>query len=814
MTQFFDLSPRGSQEVSPQSKCRSATQCSNAGKATGPEDSSRMVDEFHAPFLDPSPIKFEAEARLAAVRDLTRQNFSTGTAPSSKSFQEASEREMNEESLPPRTPRNSKEPHGKPSSQSSSLAQTPTQTPAGSRDRTPSATPRRGDRSYSVPSRYMHFTDARRDVSGTPKRIRQISSEDLEMGEIERKREEVRNLRKFNEKTYRKALLGVGISVGTGSENSRGLTVPKEFCLSTCSARSFERERDSHTCRSNWDTSIRTPRKTTSPMPFASKHETEQRGTPSKRSVSEPPEDYSSVGQRSVNSKDRSTTPSRQRWSPHLTIPQGPSMLDRPSTFRSRDSSREKHQEEMSIVSNAASYKSATSNWEESIDRSRRRCRWTNKLTEAEPFILSSSVRSVSVKSREELEEEQMQAIRSKPFRARPVPRSCKEPSGIPFVDKRPLTVPHDFSLSVSNSERSLSRSRKENSASEDSRPSTPFKARKIPAGILDGPAFVLKSAEVPLTCPESPSMLSEERSIPCDKRDLSVDSQGSKTFRAREMPDFEKLCFKPSLSTQNLTTPVAPVLSTDARGALHRARLEKKLLEAEMEEASKRDFRAQPIAQTAPLQEFRPQQVRTPKKDRDFEMMKSPNKNLDIIATYAERAERAQQEARQAVDQQQQIPVFRSRPCPATTYHRGRLPEVMKRTLTMPTDSELHSSVRSKSREMYDRERSQRLSEAEEQKQIFEQEQSAQEEREVRSIRKSQEFKAKPLPNTTYEPGKLPEKQLRHLTVPVEPQVLVRTPRPVREDSSDKENSVEPNQYDEPPAWRSARSALRKVQN
>lgn len=835
MTQFFDLSPhlspRGSEHGdhgSPQSKSRGA----------GKSEAQQGSPELDAPLIEPSPLKFESEARLLAVRNLTPQdlpNFSGVTTPSDEGASEHVPADRHEESLPPRTPRTplrSNKSRSCTNSQHSSRAQTPTRTP--SRDRTPSATPRT-DRSYSVPSRYQNFTDVRRAAAGTPKRSRHMSSQELEMQEIEQKREEVRRLRKFNEKSYRRAILGVGTSVGTGIESSRGLTVPKEFNLSVppvCSFRGFDREKDMMPCNKDWDTSLRTPRRTpattprqemrspVSPKPWSA------HSSPSlKRSASVPPRECQSFGQRSrtpttpsrpttpLNS--RPTTPSRNRWSPRLTVPVGPSMMDRPSNFRSRSVSRDDLQPEPSVISCTASFMSATSRFEESIDQSRRGRSWTNKLTEPEPFDLSCNyrVRSTSVKSRDEREDEAMQRFKSTPFKARRVPRSCQEKtsSSIPIVEKRSLTVPNEFNLSVSHSERSLSRSRRDlHSESEDSRPCTPFRARKIPKGILDGPTFVPKQAEAPLTCPESPSMLSQERSMFQSKRDLSTDSQRSESFRAREMPDFDKICFKPSPSTQNLTQPAPPQLGTDVRGALHRARLEKRLLDAETEEAIKRDFHARPIVQTAPLQEIRPQQPRTPKKDQNSDMIKTPKKDLDKFLEAAERA----REARQAVDHTEQVPVFRARPCPSTTYRRGALPEAPERALTVPTGVELHSSVRSQSRETYDRERNQRLSEEEEQKRLLEQERSVQEQQEIFSIRKSQAFKAKPIPSTTYEPGKLPEKQARRLTVPVEPSFAPHPSCAPRAESSDKENSIEPDQYSEPPAWRSARSALKKVRN
>lgn len=779
MTQFFDLSPhlspRGSENgdrASPRSKSQN----------------QRGSIELDAPFMDPSPLKFESEARLLGGRNLAKQDFRGVATPDSNTFSEGAPAYMhsdtNDESLPPRTPRS--KPRSCTSSQSTSRAETPIRSP--SRNRTPSATPKT-DRSYSVPSRYLHFTEARRAGAGTPRRTRGMSSQELEMQEIERKREEVRRLRKFNDKSYKRAIQGVDISRGTSVERSRGLTVPKEFNLSVRSPRSFDRDRD-HMSR---NVSPRTPKRTPSTTPSATpRHRPTTPCSPDlKRSASVPPKE----------------------WTPRLTVPTGPRMLERPRSFRSRSMSKDDHQPELSAVSCSASFMSATSRFEESIEASKRGRRWANTLTEPQPFDLSCNyrVRSTSVKSRDELEEEALQAIKSRPFKARPVPQSCREPSasGVPIVEKRPLTVPNEFALSTSYSERSLSRSRRDHSVSEEAQASTPFRARKIPKGILDGPTFVPKQADVPLTCPEAPSVLSE-RSVSRSKRELSTESQRSEQFRAREMPDFERLHFKPSPSKQILTVPIMPQLGTDGRGALHQARLEQKLQKAEDKrlwfrraEASKGD------SETA--QEIPHQQPRTPKRDHNSDEIKTPKKDLYNLLEAAERA----REASQAVDQMDQVPrKWRARPCPPTTYRPGTLPDPPEKVLTVPDDIELHSSVRSKSREVYEKERNQRKAEMEEQKRLLEQEKSIQEQHEILSIRKSQEFKAHPVPSTTYEPGKLPEKKVRGLTMPVDPAFA---PHTARSESvySDKENSMERNRYEPSlPAWQSARQALKKVQN
>jgi len=301
----------------------------------------------------------------------------------------------------------------------------------------------------------------------------------------------------------------------------------------------------------------------------------------------------------------------------------------------------------------------------------------------------------------------------------------------------------------------------------------------------------------------------------PSHKRDLSADFQRAEAFRARDMPDFEKQNFKPSLSQQDLTTPASPNLGTNARGAFHKARLERQLKEEEAEAAKQRAFRAQPIVQTSPLPEIRPC---TPKKGADCKMGDKDHSDREYLylIDFSEDVHlaRFRKEAKEKVVVKDEVPVFRARACPATTYNRGRLPERPGRSLTVPDDVELRSTLRSKSREAYDMERAQRMAEAEEQKQLLEQERSVQEQHEVLSIRKSQEFKAKPLPSTTYEPGKLPEKQARPLTVPIEPQFAPHTPKSAPEEG-DKENSVELNtSATEPAAWRSVRSALRKIRN
>lgn len=580
-----------------------------------------------------------------------------------------------------------------------------------------------------------------------------MSTAELEMEEIERKREEVRKQLRRNCRGFAKAIAGSELSV----DRSAPLTVPKEFNLSLSSQISKSRQ---DTGDEDWNTSVRSRTPSVDrrgQRPLTNRLGAGKRSTSVRRATSVPPADLSSLSVRS----DRSVSSQRSRdarpaWRSQLTVPQGPSMMERAPPERRSRKVAESPQKLRSSLS-VSSFYSTTSK--------------TGLVGSADHSRSCSRVRSCSVMSRDEQEEEMMRSVT--PFRAREVPRSVREgPTGIPIVPKRTLTEPEDFNLSVGCcSERSISRKKERHPPEEVP---TPFRARKLPTSILDAPTMTPRKSNIELTAPEGPSMLSVDPASR-RRRECSVESESSSCeFRARDMPDFNKLNFKPSLSASELTLPDGPRLRTDERGALHEQKLETKLAKAAQLEEEQRAFHAQPILQGKPLPEIRPQTPKKPERKREL----TPKR--DDFRNAFELAERAKQEA-SASAESEEIPMFRARAAPVTTYRRGALPErIAPKSLTVPADPGLASDARNAARELFERERAQRRQAEDERRIQAEAERKMQADVEAEEMRKASAFRARPLPHTTFEPGKLPEKQVKNLTCPSAPKFVEqpRTPR------------------------------------
>mmetsp|Transcript_27605 Transcript_27605/g.49797 ORF Transcript_27605/g.49797 Transcript_27605/m.49797 type:complete len:488 (+) Transcript_27605:367-1830(+) len=151
------------------------------------------------------------------------------------------------------------------------------------------------------------------------------------------------------------------------------------------------------------------------------------------------------------------------------------------------------------------------------------------------------------------LEENVLREIASRPkFRAKPIPRSHHVPPMVIKSSSRPLTVPREFNLSK------VPESIHSKHSSQELSPG--FKARPLNKQIFDQPDFV-PMYEHKATVPIEVKLRTNER-----QRSYSIDEGDSQQgFKARPMPVFPPVFTQKS--TQPLTVPEMPHLLTEERG-------------------------------------------------------------------------------------------------------------------------------------------------------------------------------------------------------------------------------------------------------
>ena len=361
------------------------------------------------------------------------------------------------------------------------------------------------------------------------------------------------------------------------------------------------------------------------------------------------------------------------------------------------------------------------------------------KLTRPEAFVerAATRVRGSKFKTREEEEAEYMASL--KPFKARKLKEEIIESAGdlgVPRVPKMKLTEAEPFNFA--SDRRATTRKATEGEKKEEK---FVFKARGVPTAARRVPRRSGPARKKALTIPKTPNFKSKQlvkrakRVDPTPAERAAAEAAKAK-FRARPMPMHDAvtpLC-KRLRSANKLTEPEPFKLSTGVRGtAKERAEAELKREQEELER--KRKFKARPM----PLAEPPTMMYETTVTNPEPFNMPGERKHEEAVASFKARLEE---------EMENEAALFRSFKAKAipTAIDRPFVPERSSRPLTSVANITLNSDRRAEERAMYEADKSKRDAAAAQAMAEAEEERKAQEEEEIKMMRKSMEFKARPV--------------------------------------------------------------------
>lgn len=357
-------------------------------------------------------------------------------------------------------------------------------------------------------------------------------------------------------------------------------------------------------------------------------------------------------------------------------------------------------------------------------------------LTEpVEPrFASDMRARATHVKSREELEEEEMKKY--KPFKARPLPESVIHSNGemgVPKVEKKAPVVPHGFNFrtdarasvrrtavtesgaasvaSAPHQQAPTARPRRNSLGSEGAQDphkltrAAPFKFRTD-----------MRAATRPLSTPPSKT---EEQS----------------SFHARPMPDFSKPPAFPVIERRALSGPMPFNLESTRRHEIAMQRRAEELARQQEEEERARHFKARPITIS----------VHEPEVMASEKPLTEPETPIALRRSIQRAQERDERLAREAADELARHK-FKARNLPKSTYEQTFVPELPRRVCGV-LDIKLSSDARAEERRLFDQRVAEHLRFKEEELKREEERKRAEEEAALREYRKTLVPKARPVP-------------------------------------------------------------------
>jgi len=363
-------------------------------------------------------------------------------------------------------------------------------------------------------------------------------------------------------------------------------------------------------------------------------------------------------------------------------------------------------------------------------------------------------------KSREEMLDEEMTAIKSKPFKARPLDKRIFESSGelgVPKVAARPVTEPSCFEL------RSDARAKQprihidhdDQTTSSATAPSTIFKARPLPAYVTDKskiPILPVPACKTDFksTVAVSPKFHALKRStsapFPNRRSDiLEAKSKGENAVPKKSMP-------------LKLTEPQEFKLSTDSRGEYYQRQLQRQIEQEEQRKEAARTVHATPIPKSSrsgfnlqpkvsvnkiPSTEVKPFNLRS--EHRHTEVQEELNKRVNAIET-----------------ELQKNTQFHARPVPSTTYKPNAvIVDNSERDLVIPMSISLESDKRALKRFEFDKQMEEKLAQIQEMKNSLVKQQHDMETKRIQEMRRKSIdeggmlFKAQPILSKDLYPAK-----------------------------------------------------------
>lgn len=294
-------------------------------------------------------------------------------------------------------------------------------------------------------------------------------------------------------------------------------------------------------------------------------------------------------------------------------------------------------------------------------------------LTVAHAPVLQTELRSKSaqrsrVQSREEREEQLMQELQAKPFKARPLDRRILYESagdiGVPKVQPKPVTEAVGFELQYEKARASHQHTEPSEGPSV---PESAFKARPVPVTLKE-PAPLPPKREVSLTLPMSPKMHGGERasSAPA-RRQKPHHAQQEAERQQREQAQLQAAAQKP----RGVTQPQEFSLLTASRGAHYQAMLEEKVQrEQEQLQAYLGAMQSQQRIASTKLMRRALQTVDVPAKPAPRDATVPQPFQLSSVGKHEEARERLRAK-KQLEDAQrvQQASAFKAKPVPKTLF-------------------------------------------------------------------------------------------------------------------------------------------------
>lgn len=294
-------------------------------------------------------------------------------------------------------------------------------------------------------------------------------------------------------------------------------------------------------------------------------------------------------------------------------------------------------------------------------------------LTVAHAPVLQTELRSKSaqrsrVQSREEREEQLMQELQAKPFKARPLDRRILYESageiGVPKVQPRPVTEPVGFELQYEKARASHQHAEPSEGPAV---PESTFKARPVPVTLKE-PAPLPPKREVSLTLPSSPKLHGRERasSAPA-RRQKPHHAQQEAERQQREQAQLQAAAQKP----RGLTQPQEFSLLTASRGAHYQAMLEEKVQREQAQlQAYLGAMQSQQRIASTKLMRRALQTVDVPAKPAPRDATVPQPFQLSSVSKHEEARERLRAK-KQLEDAQraQQASAFKAKPVPKTLF-------------------------------------------------------------------------------------------------------------------------------------------------
>jgi len=368
----------------------------------------------------------------------------------------------------------------------------------------------------------------------------------------------------------------------------------------------------------------------------------------------------------------------------------------------------------------------------------------TSRVTIPKTPQLSTRGRSrpINVLSKEQLEELELEDLKSKQFKAKAVGETIPK-FKYGDVERKPCTKPQPFHLT--NDGRPLLKTQ-----SNEEEENTAFHAKPVPKGIMQAPRGIPEKKVVPVIEPQSPAFALKNRMVDRKPKIVKV-----RAASHRGIP--VSLQTLPPMSKK---TTVAEPFSFEQRDKLMIEKKEEKIRQYIAEEKKAREFHAQPIMKEEVVK-MPPIQKVAPTKPEPFK--------LQIEERVENRLTQWQANVEKELEDQKKAAVFKANE-PKVLTKAPFEPKPSEKPLSEISNFTLHSDRRAEERHAFDLKLKQKEAEIEGAKREQEERRKREEEEEIAELRKAAVHKAQPI--RAYKPIEVKPSE-KPLTLPHSPKFL-----------------------------------------